>query len=52
MTEAIQIKREEVAFTMEYCTHTMQSVFIELEVVGSDLLALLSERLPFHAIFD
>ena len=44
----IQTQRNDI------CTravHSYQSVFKELEVFGSDLLALSSERLPFHAIF-
>ena len=31
--------------------HSYQSDFKELEVFGSDILALSNERLPFHAIF-
>ena len=51
MAEAIVMIQTQRSDIFHGVLHSYQSVCKELEVFGSDLLALSSERLPLHAIF-
>ena len=50
MAEAIAMIQTRRSDNIHGVLHSYKSVCKELEVVGSDLLALSSERLPLHAI--
>ena len=51
MAEAIAMIQTRRSDNIHGVLHSYKNVCKELEVFGSDLLALLSERLPLHAIF-
>ena len=51
MAEVIAMIQTRRSGNIHGVLHPYQSIFKELKVFGNDLLALLSERLPLHAIF-
>ena len=51
MAEAIAMIQTQRSSIFRRVLHSYKSICKELEVFGSDLLALSSERLPLHAIF-